>query len=126
LFSGYGPTLGRDVPGHVVYFVVYEYLSKWLSSGNGQKPSNIAILAAGGCAGVAYWGSMYPFDLIKSKIQTSNVVESVGTVFSREYKKGGVAGLYRGMGVTIPRALISNGVIFFVYEYTKTFLDSRY
>jgi len=116
----------RDVPGHVAYFMVYESLSKWLSPGKGEKPSNLAILAAGGSAGVAYWCSMYPFDLIKSRIQTSKDVESVRTVFEREYKKGGIASLYRGMGVTIPRALISNSVIFFAYEYTKTFLDSQF
>lgn len=126
MFSGYGPTLIRDVPGHVVYFTVYESILRWSLPEKGQRPSNWAILAAGGSAGVGYWCSMYPFDLVKSRIQTSDVALSVRTVFVSEYKKGGIAGLYRGMGVTIPRALISNGVIFFAYEYSKIFLDSLF
>jgi len=126
MFSGYGPTLVRDMPGHVVYFMVYESIIRWFSTVKGQKPSNWAILAAGGSAGVAYWSSMYPFDLVKSRIQTSDIAVSVRTVFVQEYKKGGLAGLYRGMGITIPRALISNGVIFFAYEYSKIFLDSLF
>jgi len=75
---------------------------------------------------VAYWSCIYPFDMVKSRIQTSAKIEPFATVFAREYRTKGVTGLYRGIGVTLPRAVISNGVIFFAYEYSKRSLDSLF
>lgn len=124
MFSGYGTTLLRDMPGHAAYFMVYETVSKWLSPGNGQESSDLAIFAAGGSAGLTYWTSIYPLDLVKSRIQTSTVVEPFWTVFVREYQTSGIGGMYRGLGVTVPRAIISSGVIFIAYEYSKRFLDA--
>lgn len=126
LFTGYGMTLAREMPGSTAYFVAYETVSKFMSPGNGQQASIHSILAGGGSAGVAYWCCIYPFDMVKSRIQTSAIPESFITVFMREYRTKGVAGLYRGIGVTLPRAVISNGVIFFAYEYSKRFLDSLF
>jgi len=36
LFTGYGTTLAREMPGNAVYFLAYETVSKMLSPGNGQ------------------------------------------------------------------------------------------
>jgi len=126
LFTGYRMTLVREMPGSAVYFVAYESVLKWFSTGKGQQAPAYAVIAGGGTAGVSYWCCIYPFDMVKSRIQTSKVVEPFITVFMREYRSNGPAGLYRGIGVTLPRAVISNGVIFFAYEYSKRFLDSLF
>jgi len=126
LFTGWGTTLARDVPGHAVYFMTYNYISDLLSPKDGQPAPVHAVIAGGGCAGVAYWCSIYPFDVVKSRIQTVGMINSFGTVFVQEYRTRGFTGLYRGIGVTLPSAIISNGVIFLAYEYSKRFLDSQF
>jgi len=113
LFTGLWSTLARDVPGHVAYFLTYTVVSKWLSPEIGQPTPAYAVIAGGSCSGVAYWCSIYPFDMVKSRIQTSGMEESFRTVFVQEYRTRGFVGLYRGLAVTLPRGILSNGVIFF-------------
>jgi len=126
LFTGFSTTLGREMPGSAAYFIAYETVSKWMTPADGQPAPVYAVLVGGGSAGVAYWSCIYPFDLVKSRIQTAAKIEPFATVFVQEYRAKGVVGLYRGIGVTLPRAILSNGVIFFAYEYSKRFLDSLY
>ena len=52
------------------YFGAYEYLRRRLvASGDSGKLSPLASMAAGAGAGVAYWLSCYPVDLLKNRIQ---------------------------------------------------------
>jgi len=44
------------------------------------------------------------------------------TIFQR-YKRYGFMSLYNGYSVTMPRALVFNGMIFTIYEYTRNMLD---
>jgi len=104
--------------------MAYEYVSGMLSPEDGKPTPVLAVIAGGSCAGIAFWCSIYPFDMIKSRIQTVGMVDSFGTVIIQEYRTRGFTGLYRGIGVTLPSAVISNGVIFLAYEYSKRFLDS--
>jgi len=125
LFSGWSTTLARDMPGNMVYFVTYETVSNYFSPQKEQQAPLHAVIAGGGSAGVMYWCCIYPFDTVKSRIQTMMIVERFGTVFVQEYRRRGVLGLYLGIGVTLPRALISNAATFFAYEYSKRFLNSQ-
>jgi len=54
LFTGWGTTLGREIPGNAIYFMAYEAVSNWLSPGNRQPAPAHAVIAGGGSAGVAY------------------------------------------------------------------------
>jgi len=126
LFTGLKTTLVRDVPGHAVYFVAYDIVSNWLSPDKGEPAPVYAVAAGGSCAGVAFWASIYPLDMVKSRIQTMDLADSFGTLCRQEYRTRGFAGLYRGLGVTLSKALVSNGVIFLSYEYTIRTLDSQF
>jgi len=99
-------------------------MSDWLSPGEGQAAPLHYTFAGGACAATAYWCSVYPFDMVKSRIQTMGMVETFGTVFAHEYRKRGFLGLYQGIGVTLLRAVIAGGLKFFAYEYSKKLLDS--
>ena len=51
------------------YFGTYEYMRRRLSGDeSGKKLTLGASVAAGGTAGVAYWLSCYPMDVIKNRI----------------------------------------------------------
>jgi len=124
IFTGYWPTLNRETFGNAAWFTTYEAVSKWLTPKSDRQAPAWAVITGGGAAGVAFWSLIYPIDLVKSKIQTQLFTETFWSLFVKELNTGGVRALYRGMGITLPRAAISNGVVFFAYEYSKRFLDS--
>ena len=61
LYRGSLATLLRDVPGSVAYFVAYEWFKKVLKKDD-QALSPLAILFAGGMAGVANWSVSIVFN----------------------------------------------------------------
>jgi len=124
IFTGYWSTLNRETFGNAAWFATYETVSKWLTPKGDQYAPAWAVIAGGSAAGVAFWTLIYPIDLVKSKIQTQVLTETFYSLFLKELRIGGVRGLYHGLGITLPRAIISNGVVFFAYEYSKRFLDS--
>lgn len=85
-------------------------------------------MVAGGCAGVAYWGVPYPADTVKSKIQTVPRFSSMGFVeaFKTIVKEEGIAGLYKGCGITCARAAPSHALLFFFYEAVSDYLATHF
>ena len=67
LYKGFVVSVLRDVPSYAVYFGAYEYF-KFLISGNHSENSFGVKILAGGLAGVASWGCIYPIDIIKTRI----------------------------------------------------------
>ena len=80
-------------------------------------------MLAGATAGVSYNFVFYPADTIKSRMQTEKVSEVLHSprknfwaVGKALWRQQGVAGLYRGCGITVGRAAPSSAFIFVVYE----------
>ncbi|CAB4409908.1 unnamed protein product [Rhizophagus irregularis] len=64
-------TIIRDAPGYGVYFWAYEGLKRVLGVTIDNSGGNVSkLLFAGGMAGLLSWGSIYPLDVIKSRLQT--------------------------------------------------------
>jgi solute carrier family 25 carnitine/acylcarnitine transporter 20/29 len=83
----------------------------------------IASAVAGGLTGALTWAIVYPFDVIKTQIQTAPIdtpknERTISAVFSKIVKEHGWKHLFRGLSVTCLRAFPVNGIIFPVYEYT--------
>merc|ERR1712228_455405 len=126
----------REIPGSVIWFSSYKLTTRSLSNyfvNGSQENSNVPIwiyLCGGAMAGLSYWTICYPFDLIKSLIQTEEVggennkakVSFWRQLYGR-YRTYGFRSLYNGFSVTIPRAIISNAAIFVSYEYCRNYLD---
>mmetsp|Transcript_12462 Transcript_12462/g.24716 ORF Transcript_12462/g.24716 Transcript_12462/m.24716 type:complete len:307 (-) Transcript_12462:485-1405(-) len=124
LFHGHVGTLCREVPGNAAWFGGYE-LGVMLQTPEGGKKSDVhplGLMLAGAMGGSMYWGIPFPFDVVKSKIQTDThglppgVAVNVVSVFKHTWKTEGLKGLYRGCGITVARAAPSNAVLFCVYE----------
>eukprot|EP00283_Hemiselmis_rufescens_P011174 CAMPEP_0173431466 /NCGR_PEP_ID=MMETSP1357-20121228/9597_1 /TAXON_ID=77926 /ORGANISM="Hemiselmis rufescens, Strain PCC563" /LENGTH=308 /DNA_ID=CAMNT_0014395951 /DNA_START=15 /DNA_END=941 /DNA_ORIENTATION=+ len=124
LFHGHVGTLCREVPGNAAWFGGYE-LGVMLQTPEGGKKSDIhpvGLMVAGALGGAMYWGIPFPFDVVKSKIQTDThglpegAKVNVVSVMRQTVKTEGVSGLYRGCGITVARAAPSNAVLFCVYE----------
>ncbi|RIA82122.1 solute carrier family 25 protein [Glomus cerebriforme] len=66
-------TIIRDAPGYGVYFWAYEGLKRVLGVTIDNTGENVSkLLFAGGMAGLLSWGSIYPLDVIKSRLQTQH------------------------------------------------------
>lgn len=123
IYRGLGVTILRDAPSHGVYFWTYEYIKEQLHPGcrkSGQE-NLTTMLLAGGLSGVTSWLSCYPLDVIKTRIQAqSNSSSYYGIIdcFARSVAEEGHHVLWRGLGATVARAFVVNGVVFTAYEMT--------
>ena len=127
LYKGLLPTLAREVPGNAVMFGVYEAIKQGLAGGEDTSAlGRGSLMAAGGMAGAAFWGAVYPTDVVKSVLQVddyrnpkfSGSADALRKIFASE----GVKGLYRGFGPAMARSVPANAACFLAYEMTRASL----
>ncbi|KYR00278.1 mitochondrial substrate carrier family protein [Tieghemostelium lacteum] len=123
IYKGYVPTMAREVVGNVAFFSCYESLKRYFTiraaQKNPDKPATLSLpslIMAGGISGMAYWTVLYPVDVAKSQIQTSETSQSVFKILGDTYKREGLKGWFRGYTPTIIRSFPTNAVMFSVYE----------
>lgn len=68
VFKGLNITIVREGIGFGVYFAVYEWMTR-----SDKQVSTFIMLMAGGTAGALSWLSVYPLDVVKSRIQVDGV-----------------------------------------------------
>ena len=145
LYRGFACTAWREIPAFGLYFATYDYVKDEVTSLLSSKENENdhdnyndndtshtwAISAlAGGCSGAFTWAAIYPFDVIKTKIQTMPLdtpIEKrrITYVFNAIRKEYGAQLFFRGLGVTLLRAFPVNAIIFPVYEFTLFELNQR-
>ena len=129
LFRGWWSTMWREVPAFGMYFATYDYVkdsinAKLRSYDPTHEHSWMASAISGGISGSFTWFLIYPFDVIKTRIQTSPLHSTKPSQTQIWYvgkdivHKHGWRYLFRGLGVTLVRAFPVNGIIFPVYEFT--------
>eukprot|EP00013_Stygamoeba_regulata_P014729 CAMPEP_0177673022 /NCGR_PEP_ID=MMETSP0447-20121125/25691_1 /TAXON_ID=0 /ORGANISM="Stygamoeba regulata, Strain BSH-02190019" /LENGTH=291 /DNA_ID=CAMNT_0019180805 /DNA_START=12 /DNA_END=887 /DNA_ORIENTATION=- len=113
LFRGSVATLVRDVPGSVAYFGGYE-LFKGLLSGGSTELNPLAVVTAGGLAGMCNWAVAIPADVLKSRLQTApeGKYTGIADVFRQLMKNEGPQALFRGIGPAMLRAFPANAACF--------------
>jgi hypothetical protein len=81
------------------------------------------VMGAGVMAGFGLWGSMFPIDTIKSKIQADSLSKPQfkGTLdcIQRSIAVEGYAGMWRGVTAALWRAIPVNAAIFLAVEGTR-------
>lgn len=96
------------------------------SDDDGQYQVAVNILLCGGIAGVVTWGSVFPLDMIKTRLQAQTLGHSRGTegqsllqqrqtlnsfqIAKETYRAEGIKAFYRGLRVCSVRAFIVNAV----------------
>lgn len=114
----------REMPGYFFFFGGYELAKEMLVSPT-DDPENLGLLKttiAGGIGGICLWTSIFPFDVVKSRIQIESSTESMTSVLKKVLRKEGVRGLYKGLTPTLLRTFPSTGALFVAYENTKYYL----
>jgi len=141
LYRGFAVTAWREVPAFGLYFAAYDYIkdsvsdmlisSRW----NHTMPDSNAHLwaassLAGGFSGALTWALIYPFDVIKTRIQTAPLDTPIEKrrivfIFRQVMHEHGWRFFFRGLGVTLLRAFPVNAIIFPVYEITLEYLSNN-
>lgn len=140
LYYGGTVTALRDSIGYGFYFWSYELGTRLLAAKLGDEHSPKAeaakVLLCGGIAGVVTWVSVFPLDVIKTRIQTQALrpadaepllgaarsLGDKGRIGAMEmartiYKEEGKAVFFRGLGICSVRAFVVNACQWAVYEW---------
>ncbi|KXJ90653.1 mitochondrial carrier domain-containing protein [Microdochium bolleyi] len=138
LYFGGGVTALRDSIGYGFYFWSYQLSSSWLSGDSPKDSSSWShetarVLLCGGLAGVTTWASVFPLDVIKTRLQTQ-IMEPAMTPLLRSsalsparlgaidiarqaYAEAGWRVFFRGLTICSIRAFAVNAVQWAVYEW---------
>lgn len=79
-------------------------------------------MTAGAVGGICLWTSIFPADVIKSRVQINNTNENMFKMGLKIARTEGVSALYTGLKPTILRTIPATAVLFAVYEYSKKFM----
>ncbi len=130
-WRGLGATLLRDGIPHGVWFASYEMMKQSLEKADGlDKQRNAAFISlfSGAFAATVAWGVGYPFDIIKTRIQAPGAQDrsiiSTTKEIIRESNGRMIAGLYKGFGLKLAKAVPSSAINFFVYEKVVKYLST--
>jgi solute carrier family 25 carnitine/acylcarnitine transporter 20/29 len=128
----------RDSVGYGFYFWSYELSRRWMEQNGNRGGEAASVLLCGGLAGVVTWASIFPLDVIKTRVQTqvlspetaplleTDALEGKGkrlgawAVAKEAYREGGIRVFFRGLAVCSVRAFIVNAVQWAAYEWIMT------
>lgn len=132
LSRGLFATLVREVPGTAGYYAAYELARRTLAGDSDPRKLGVGLLlTSGALAGIGYWLCCYPFDMIKSRIQSQpfgkplkyhSWLHCAQTMIRTE---GGFPALYRGFSAAILRTIPASGATFAAFELTMRALDKN-
>jgi solute carrier family 25 (mitochondrial carnitine/acylcarnitine transporter), member 20/29 len=113
LYRGTAITLLREAQAYGVWFLSYEFFMNADAKRNKIERKEIStprVAFYGGLAGEMLWLGSYPFDVVKSKMQTDAFgskarYKSMRDCFAQTYKSEGMFGFWRGIGPTLLRAM---------------------
>lgn len=125
LFRGSAATLARDGSGSVAYFSVYEGIKRALTP-EGKSLSPVAVVAGGGFAGVCNWLVAIPFDVVKSRIQTSppGTYKNMLHCFRQLVATEGYAAMFKGLQPAMVRAFPANAACFMGVELSMKAMNA--
>lgn len=125
LWKGQSSTFIRESLGGSVWFGTYEVTKKELKKlDKNNENKQWHSLLGGGLAGVMFNFTLFPVDTVKSLVQIDHhitVPQAVKTIIA----KNGIAGFYKGLGITLTRAAPANAVIFYTYDMIMAFLKKE-
>ncbi|KAI9345972.1 mitochondrial carrier domain-containing protein [Pilaira anomala] len=130
-------TMIRDAPSYGIYFWAYEGMKRLLEVK--FDDSAWKLLLAGGMAGTMSWASIYPIDVVKSRLQmqqnqkhvdstsllNDRPYASIKDCVVRSYKAEGPSVFFRGLWPTLLRGFPVNAVTFYIYEIVMNFLSNE-
>ena len=121
IYQGASATLCRNIPGQGCHFLAYEASLLALGADEETIPAP-KVLAAGSMAGLALWLSTYPFDVIKTILQSQplekrdRLYTGVADCAADLMRRHGARGLWVGVNACVLRSVPSTAACFLGYE----------
>lgn len=131
MWTGVGAQLARDVPFSAICWSVLEPTRGALLEAAGSEPHIGRVLGANFAAGMLAGGiaaaATCPLDVVKTWRQIERdpakaMSTSMRQTFTQIWQRGGMAGLFTGVGPRIGRAAPSTGIVVSFYEVVKYIL----
>lgn len=112
LYRGEAVTILREAQAYGTWFLSFEYMMDWEARRTNTKREDIPaykIAGYGGLAGEMLWLSSYPFDVVKSKMQSDGFGEqqrykNMRDCFRQTLAQEGMGGFVKGIAPTLLRA----------------------
>jgi solute carrier family 25 carnitine/acylcarnitine transporter 20/29 len=125
-------------------FWSYELSKQALSTpDDSDRQTAMKVLLCGGLAGVVTWATIFPLDVVKTRLQTQGLDQpacALGEqhallrpesekrlgaldIAKQAYRAEGAAVFFRGLGICSVRAFIVNAVQWAFYEWTMRLLQ---
>ncbi|RKU41722.1 hypothetical protein DL546_004198 [Coniochaeta pulveracea] len=126
LYRGEAVTVAREAAAYGTWFMAFEWLMNSDARRNGIERKEIAtwkVAFYGGLAGEALWLASYPFDVVKSKMQTDGFgsgmrYKNMRDCFAQTWRAEGSRGFWKGLAPTLLRAMPVSAGTFAVVELT--------
>ncbi|KAI8813606.1 mitochondrial carrier domain-containing protein [Cladochytrium replicatum] len=123
-------TMWRETPSYGVYFASYELLCRKLVPAG--TPTNVptpALLVAGGLAGVVAWLVTYPFDVVKTGLQSvqqdfNPQYRGMADCFVKTYRREGIRVFFSGMSATAIRGFPTNAATFYTVVWVRNHMHN--
>ncbi|SPO04444.1 related to carrier protein YMC1, mitochondrial [Cephalotrichum gorgonifer] len=127
VWRGSAVTVWREAFAYGFWFLSFEYMMNADARRNKVARSEIPaykIAFYGGLAGEALWLGSYPFDVVKSKMQTDGLGEArryktMRDCFAQTWRAEGARGFWKGIAPTLMRAMPVSAGTFAVVEMTR-------
>jgi solute carrier family 25 carnitine/acylcarnitine transporter 20/29 len=110
---------------------VIEYLTAKLTP-PGVDKNSVPIyvpMVSGGVGGTAYWVFNYPFDYVKTLMQSDKLgdlkYKSMAQCFSDQYRQGGWRTFYKGYLICLMRSFPVNAAAITVYRFMQKVTGSQ-
>ncbi|KAF2966097.1 hypothetical protein GQX73_g7476 [Xylaria multiplex] len=131
VYRGEAVTIIREAQAYGMWFLAFEWMMNADAARNNIARSEVPaykVALYGGLAGEALWLGSYPFDVIKSKMQTDGFGEnmrykSMRDCFAQTWRGEGMRGFWKGIGPTLLRAMPVSAGTFAVVEATQRALS---
>jgi solute carrier family 25 carnitine/acylcarnitine transporter 20/29 len=126
LYRGEAVTILREAQAYGMWFLAFEYMMNADAARNKilrKEIPSYKIAFYGGLAGEALWIASYPFDVVKSKMQTDGFgkdmkYQNMRDCFRQTYRGEGLRGFWKGIAPTLLRAMPVSAGTFAVVEMT--------
>jgi solute carrier family 25 carnitine/acylcarnitine transporter 20/29 len=126
LYRGEAVTVLREAQAYGVWFLAFEYMMNADAARNKIERKEVPswkVAFYGGLAGEALWLASYPFDVVKSKMQSDGFgkeqkFRGMNDCFRQTFRAEGLRGFWKGIGPTLLRAMPVSAGTFAVVEMT--------
>ena len=113
LYRGEAVTVLREAQAYGVWFLAFEWMMNADAKRNKVRRdeiSQVKVATYGGLAGEALWLGSYPFDVVKSKMQSDGFgnerkYKSMRDCVIQTWRSEGARGFWKGIGPTLLRAM---------------------